>query len=178
LGKRGPQKGVGGRPKKPLAEKLAEGNLGKRKLSVMEVSADELIGSDMPSPKDFLSAEQKNGMQIQAYEVFKTTWAWLRKYNCEQLINQESLEQYSMAVARWIQCEEVISQFGFLAKHPTTGAAIASPYVSMEREYSKHANLLWCQIHAIVKENSSVDYGGQSPQDDVMERLLSARKGK
>ena len=83
MGKRGPQKGVGGRPKKPLAEKLAEGNLGKRKLTVMEVSADELIGSEMRTPKDFLSAEQKNGTQMQAYEIVKTTWAWLRKYNCE-----------------------------------------------------------------------------------------------
>ena len=33
-----------------------------------------------------------------------------------------------MSVSRWIQCEEAISEFGMLAKHPTTGNAIASPY--------------------------------------------------
>ena len=44
-----------------------------------------------------------------------------------------------MAISRWIQCEECITKYGFLAKHPTTGNAIPSPYggrragVSLER---------------------------------------------
>ena len=47
------------------------------------------------------------------------------------------VEQYAMSVSRWIQCEEIVSSTGFLAKHPTTGAAIASPYVSMSQSYMK-----------------------------------------
>ena len=34
----------------------------------------------------------------------------------------------------------------------------------------------WYQIYQIVKENCSVEYGGANPHDDLMERLLSARK--
>ena len=82
-----------------------------------------------------------------------------------------------MSVARWIQCEQAISEYGFLAKHPTTGVAIASPFVSMAQQYLKQINQLWYQIYQVVKENCSVDYGGASPNDDLMERLLNARKG-
>ena len=81
-----------------------------------------------------------------------------------------------MSVSRWIQCEEAISEFGFLAKHPTTGNAIASPYVAMSQSFMKQVNQVWFQIFQVVKENSSVGYGGPNPQDDMMERLLKARK--
>ena len=42
-----------------------------------------------------------------------------------------------MSVARWIQCESAISQYGFLAKHPTTGSAIASTYVGMAQPFMR-----------------------------------------
>ena len=66
---------------------------------------------------------------------------------------------------------------GFLAKHPTTGNAIPSPYVAMSQSFSKQANNLWYQIYQVVKENCSVEYKGATPHDDMMERLLSARRG-
>lgn len=33
------------------------------------------------------------------------------------------------------------------------------------------------EIYQIVKENCATEYNGATPQDDVMERLLLARKG-
>jgi len=36
MGRRGPAAGQGGRPPKPLADKVLEGNPGKRKLTVVE----------------------------------------------------------------------------------------------------------------------------------------------
>ncbi len=84
------------------------------------------------------------------------------------LVNNQLLEQYAMSISRWIQCEEAISEFGFLAKHPTTGNAIASPYMAMSQTYMKQVNQVWYQIYQIVKENCSVEYGGRSPQDDLI----------
>ena len=43
--------------------------------------------------------------------------------------------------------------------------------------FMNQANRLWDEIFQIVKENCSTEYGGANPQDDVMERLLRARKG-
>ncbi|MPM36637.1 hypothetical protein SDC9_83236 [bioreactor metagenome] len=81
-----------------------------------------------------------------------------------------------MSAARWIQCEEAVTEFGFLAKHPTTGSAIQSPYVAMSQSYMIQTNRLWYEIFQIVKENCGSDYSGTTPQDDVMERLLTARR--
>ena len=83
-----------------------------------------------------------------------------------------------LTIYRWIQCEEAITEYGFLAKHPTTGNAIQSPYVAMSQNFMSQTNRLWMEIYQIVKENCAGEYGGATPQDDVMERLLQARKGK
>ena len=113
-----------------------------------------------------------------AEAVFRETFTWLQEKGCEKLVSLQLIEQYAMSVSRWIQCEEAISEFGFLAKHPTTGNAIASPYVQMSQTYMKQVNQIWYQIYQVVKDNCSADYGVANPQDDLMERLLSARRGK
>ena len=59
----------------------------------------------------------------------------------------------------------------------TTGKAIPSPYVAMSQSFSKQANNLWYQIYQVVRENCSVEYKGATPHDDMMERLLTARRG-
>lgn len=81
-----------------------------------------------------------------------------------------------MSVSRWVKCEEAISEFGFLAKHPTTGNAMQSPYVAMSQNYMKQVNQIWFQIYQAVKDNCSTDIGGANPQDDLMERLLQTRR--
>ena len=168
----GPRPGQG-RPPKPLVDRINEG------MAAQVIDFPEpinLTGTDMPPVKEFLKEKQKIGKDLCAEEVFRETWEWLRDRGCEKLISVQLLEQYSMAVARWIQCEQVISEFGFLAKHPTTGAAIASPYVSMSRDYMKQVNSIWYQIFGIVKENSMTAFDGTNPQEDMMERLLRAKK--
>ena len=137
----------------------------------------QMDGADMPKVKDYLKAQQAGGKDMCAETVFADTWNWLKERGCERLVNVQLIEQYAMSVSRWIQCEECISEYGFLAKHPTTGNAIASPYVSMSQQYMKQVNQVWYQIYQIVRENCSVEWQGSTPQDDVMERLLRTRNG-
>lgn len=54
---------------------------------------------------------------------------------------------------------------------------IPSPFINIGINYMNQAVRLWNEIFQIVKENCSTDYGEISPQDDLMERLLRARKG-
>ena len=163
-----------GRKPKPLVDKIADG----RAANVMVLpEPTEIEGADVPPIKAYLTAAQKNGKDLCAEEVYRETYAWLKARGCDSLVNSQLVEQYAMSVSRWIQCEECISEYGFLAKHPTTGNAIASPYVSMSRDYMKQTNQCWYQIYQIVKENCSVEFGGTNPQDDLMERLLNTRKG-
>ena len=54
-----------GQKKKPLVEKVLDGNPGKRKLTVVEFpSASEFHGVNMPLPREMLSAVQKDGKPL------------------------------------------------------------------------------------------------------------------
>lgn len=174
---RGGSRPGSGAKKKPIADKIIEGRV-DRPLVVLDFSdATQLTGAEMPKPNKLLKARQENGKLLGADKVYKVTWKWLNERGCAELVSPQLLERYALTVARWIQCEEAVNEFGFLAKHPTTGAAIQSPYVAISLNYQTQLNRLWFDIFQLVKENCTGNYGGTSPHDDAMERLLTARKG-
>lgn len=173
---------AGDKPK-PLAEKIIAGEAAEvMEFPTSELPATELhdiadlVGVDMPSPDAYLSAHQKNGKPFGADAIYKETWLWLKQRGCEKLINKRLLESYSQAFARFIQCENAISEYGLIGRHPTTGGAIASPFVQMSLTFQKQANLIWYEIYDIVKQNCTTKFDG-SPQDDMMEKLLRSRNG-
>ncbi len=170
----------------PLADKIAAG----KSASVLDISEfeideqfdlndflgmSELQGENIPKPSEYLNAQQKNGKSLGADKIFRETWIWLKERRCEKFVNPWLVEAYSQAFARFIQCEEAISTFGFLGKHPTTGNAIANPFVQMSISFQKQANLLWYEIFDIVKQNCTTDFT-EPAQNDVMELLLTTRK--
>lgn len=172
----------------PLADKIAKGK-SARILEATELhpesmlEADEfedaadIYGEDMPAPGDYLSARQKDGKVLGANALYVETWRWLKERGCEKFVNPRLIEAYAQAFTRFIQCEEAISTYGLLGKHPTTGGAITSPFVQMSQSFQKQANLLWYEIFDIVKQNCTTAFVG-NPQDDIMEALLSGRKGR
>ena len=135
-----------------------------------------LEGMDMPKPSEYLSTKQKDGKPLGADDIYKETWLWLKERKCEKLVNKRLIESYAQAFARYIQCEEAISTYGLLGKHPTTGGVITSPFVQMASQFQKSANLIWYEIYDIVKQNCTDVYVDTS--DDLMERLLQSRKGR
>ena len=174
-GGRGGARPGAGRKKSAVREKAENGNPGGRRLEVLDIP--EVEGVDMPKPHEFLYAEQRDGSTLQAEEIYTETWEWLKKVGCAAKVSPQLLERYAMCSARWIQCEEMTNRMGFLSKHPTTQKPIPSPFINIGINYMNQAVRLWNEIFQIVKENCSTDYGEISPQDDLMERLLRARKG-
>ncbi|HEM2695175.1 P27 family phage terminase small subunit [Streptococcus pluranimalium] len=134
-----------------------------------------LEGSVIPKPSDYLSTKQKNGMPLGADAIYKEIWLWLKERHCEKLVNKRLIESYAQAFARYIQCEEAISTYGLLGKHPTTGGVVTSPFVQMSVQFQKQANLLWYEIYDIVKQNCTEVF--EDTGNDMMERLLRSRKG-
>ncbi len=169
----GPRVGAGRKPK-ALADKINQGSTAEV-LSFPEPA--QLKGGNVPPVKDFLKASQKSGVDLCAEDVFRSTFLWLKERGCDRFVNTQLIEQYAMSVSRWVQCETMISEYGFLGKHPTTGAAITSPYVTMSQTYLKQVNQCWFLIYQIVKDNCSFEYGGENPNDSLMERLLTAKRG-
>ena len=175
---------------KPMAafEKIQNGksplviNNEIEELSIAELDAVDLPegaaleGNIMPKPDEYLSARQKNGEPLGADEIYKETWMWLKKRGCENLVNKRLIESYAQAFARYIQCEDAVSNYGLLGKHPTTGGVISSPFVQMSSQFLKTANLIWYEIYDIVKQNCTTPF--EEVGSDPMERLLRLREGR
>ena len=170
----------------PLAEKIPAGKNAKildaGELPVPDlVGVDigegaDLMGADMPDPGEYLSARQKDGQPLGADELYREPWLWLKARGCEKFVSPRLLEAYAQAFSRFIQCEQAISQYGLLGKHPTTGGVVTSPFVTMSQSFAKQANVFWYEIFDIVKQNCTTDFSG-APQEDVMEKLLRSRRG-
>ena len=108
--------------------------------------------------------------KIQAGEMVKILANDIPDEYYAELVNKRLIESYSQAFARYIQCEEAISRYGMLGKHPTTGGVIASPFIQMSSQFQKTANLIWYEIYDIVKQNCTEIFEEES--NDPMERLL------
>ena len=129
----------------PLSDKITKGKAAKvlevpdlhsEILEAHELNVnDDLVGEDIPEPSEYLSSKQRDGKPLGADELYKETWRWLRDRGCEKFINPRLIESYAQAFTRYIQCEEAISNYGLLGKHPTTGGAIASPFVQMSQSF-------------------------------------------
>ena len=171
----------------PVAEKIQKGQIVQimnNDISELEPAELEAValpegavlnGSDMPKPSEYLSARQKNGVPLGADVIYKETWLWLKKRGCENLVNKRLIESYAQAFARYIQCEDAVSNYGLLGKHPTTGGVMVSPFVQMSQQFQKSANMMWYEIYDIVKQNCTEVFTDNP--NDTMELLLRKRRG-
>lgn len=107
---------------------------------------------EMPPIKDFLTAAQRNGTELCAADVFRDTLEWIRESGCENVVAEQMVEEYAMSVARWAHLEQMISKYGYIAKHPTTGAPMQSPYVVMAQTYLKQASAIRAEIMLLMKD--------------------------
>jgi hypothetical protein len=165
-----------GRPKKPLAEKLLDGNPGRRKLTVLEFKPAEV---EPLMPPDYLG-DAAGGVDKYpgAAEIFERVTDWLEQTGCLRLIPPEHITEYSLLKARWLECEAKNARHGLLAKHPTSGQPIVSPFVRMGIDYLKAADAAWNKIWMIVSQNSERTFQHKNPNVDVMERLLNTQRNR
>ncbi len=115
---RGGQRVGAGRKSKALTDKIAAGNPGNRKLKVIDLpNVKDLDGTDMPEPREYLKATQKNGAPFVAEDIYEETYNWIKERGCERLISKQLIEQYAMSVSRYIQCEQAVSEYGLLSRN-------------------------------------------------------------
>ena len=169
----GKRQGAGRKPK-PLAEKTKNGKTGSRKPTVLDIP--EMEGVQMPPPDKALSAKQRDGTTLKAAEVYEALWKMLESWHAVQYVPTQMIEQYAMCYARWLQCEEMTNELGFLSRHPTTNKPITSPFINIGINYMNQATRQLDNILQIVNENCSVDLSAINPHDKN-EKILSQRKG-
>ena len=108
---------------------------------------------EMPPVKEYLKTIQRDGSELCAGDVFAETMRWLKEKGCDSVVSEQTVEQYAMSVARWVHLEEMISKYGYIAKHPTTGAPMQSPYVTMAQTYAKQATEIRAEINQLIKNS-------------------------
>ena len=158
-----------GRKKKSLAEKILDGQADKPEQLVSDIG-DFII----PKPRDFLNEEQQRlaGVTNESRAIYDDTMRWLAKRGCTEVVPQGLVEKYAVATARWEQCDRLMSMGSITAKHPTTGATIASPFVSMSLHWLKQANQQWHLIEEKVQEVCGESISGAN-RSDPMEQILN-----
>lgn len=112
----------------------------------------DLHAISMPPVKEYLTAVQRDGAKLCAEDVFRETTEWLKTRECENAVSRQMVEEYAMSVARWVHLEEMITKYGYIAKHPTTGAPMQSPYVTMAQSYLKQASAIRAEMLMLVKD--------------------------
>ena len=153
MGKRGPRKGTGGRPRKALADRIINGNPGGRPLQKLPapIDAGGKAIAIPPSLSDVGAA------------AFYDIIAWLRKYDCIDTVPTFLIEQYCLDRQRWMQLEIQMDRCGV----DKTLATVASDYQSQMRR-------TWNEILSIVNENATERITSSSFEKyDEMEELLT-----
>ena len=153
-----------GRPRKAAAQKILDGNPGKRPIEVLDFQSG---GMELPAePPAYLTPKAK--------EIYKTVYAWLASIGCTTGILPYNLEEYAFCKARWLECEEMNTTHGLLVKDPS-GKAMPSPFVSMAQQYLKQTNEVWSKIYLVVRESKLSKWDEGNPNDDIMEKLLAGK---
>lgn len=117
---------------------------------------DFLHAGAMSPVKEYLAAVQRDGTELCASDVFCNTVSWLKSKGVQGVVPEQLVEQYALSVARWIHLEAMISKYGYIAKHPTTGAPVQSPYVAMAQSYAKQTTILRSEINELIKSSRPV----------------------
>ena len=160
-----------GRKKKPLAEKILEGNPGRRPLKVVEFYGVPAEGQ--LTPPDFLKIASKETAENYdtADQIYIKIVEWLQGTGVAHLVSPTLIEDFAMNRRAFFECEYMNKRLGRIA------GGKRSPYVDMAVQYATLMRTAWDRIGQIVAQNSEKNYGSlRSDGEDVMERLLTARR--
>ena len=189
MAKDGTQRGgsrVGaGRKGKSAVQRILDGEQQKTLHPEMLEDDPDVFIPDLPkwATEEQHMTLELNGQTIEVPEleterVYRHVYSFLDRLEVIDAIGPHLIQFYAFEVARYIQAEQIISKAGFTVPHPTTGAPIASPFITYSMAYLKQSMILWNQISQVVRDRwegstPSYGYGRSSDSDTTMEYLLT-----
>jgi phage terminase small subunit len=160
----GARAGAGRKPK-PAAQKILEGNPGRREIRLLAFEETP----DIPeNPPEYFSDTAK--------KIHKDLIAWLKSIGCTKGILPYNVEEYAFCKARWIECEKTNSTRGLILKDPASGKPLISPFVVLAQGYLRDTNEVWAKIYAVIRESKLQKWDENSPNDDVFAKLMGGKK--
>jgi len=164
-----------GRPKKALADKVLEGNPGKRELTIVQFderpkskpknSNSEIQRNHtprgMPSYLD-LAAKEGGDTLPPASEIYTILTAWIARAGCADIVAPNLVEDFAFLRRGYLECEYMNRKLGRIA------SGKRSPYVNMALDYQKAMMAVYNQIWLIVSQNCETRYEGKNEFLDML----------
>ena len=146
-----------GRPRKALADKVLEGNPGKRELKVVQFNESHAPKTPrgMPSYLD-LTAKEGGDVLPAASEIFVLLTKWVASSGCAAIVAPNLIEGFAFLRRAYLECEYMNRKLGRIA------GGKRSPYVNMALDYQKAMMAVYNQIWLIVSQNSETKYEGKN----------------
>ena len=164
-----------GRKKKSDQQKILEGKLDANVLKARTVEGEsvdvEVIDSDLPPLRDYMTKQQKNGTYLQAEEEYKRVLEWIKKSGCEDKVPKNLIEQYVMNRCRYIELQNSVSEYGYVVKKGSNGNIQPNPFFQMLQEQERTLNVSYNNIDNIIRQRSisSLYY----ENDDTGKKMMS-----
>ena len=160
----GARKGAGRKPK-PLAEKLAAGNPGKRPLKKVEFSGKGVL----PKAPEYLTYMVKNTARKSTVviptptEIFNETLAYLEPSDCLHLIPTALIADYALAKYYLIDAQVDLSGTATVI-YDKKEELVVSSFTEAMLKLQKNVLSTWQPIWDIVSRNS--EHIIQNPEDE------------
>jgi hypothetical protein len=164
-----------GRPRKPLAEKLAAGNPGHHPLKKVDFGP----GDDTEiNPPDYLD-EMHALLPPQANlptprQIFLEDVAHLRPSCCLRLIPAALLAEHAMAKYYLLVAQWELSQTALTSKDEKTQRVLVTSFTEAMLKMQKNCAMTWNSIWTIVQRNA--EQMVTNPEEDLMLDIIAARQ--
>lgn len=162
-----------GRHKKPLEQRIMDGDVSKDDVSLPapNIPNDDLLDISMPEIKEWLTKQQRDGKPFGADVELKRIYNWVVDMGCERQVPMMLLEQFAADRARWILLQDKISSFGEISKKGESNVMV-SPYYNLLLLQEKNMNNVYMLIDQIVRNNCISGYHQYDPNQRKMAQLL------
>jgi hypothetical protein len=164
-----------GRKPKPLAQKLAEGNPGKRPLKKVEF---ENTTYDPSMPPDYLDGfEKRTGspVKVTPTDIYKRVIAYLEPSECLHLIPEELIQNWVMANYHVKQAYHELSMYPNVTQD-SKGKMITTDFFDVMTKMQKRVEESWKPIWEIISRNSERTLG--NPDTELLMTILGNKVRK
>jgi len=154
-----------GRPRKPVAEKVLEGNAGKRAITVLsfpennqkpnnQKPINQKPKNQKPKPPDYLNQPGKEGDDLipKAGAIYAALVDFIAGAGCLDYIPPPLIEDFAHLRRAYLEAESMNRRLGRIANGKR------SPYVSISLDYQKASLAVFTQIWSIISESSTQVY--------------------
>jgi len=170
----GARKGAGRKPR-PLAQKIAEGNPGKRPLKKVEFADDSY---DPSIPPEYLPMmERGRGATITTpNELYGEAIRYLEPSGCLYLIPSAMIMDYVIAKYYLLQAQYELANSVIVGKNPNNDNIEVSQFTEAMLKLQKNVLATWAPIWDIVSRNSERTVA--NPENDLMAVMFGGRTRK